>query len=69
MKNNMGSLDRGVRIVVGLLLVGAGALLWSGLLQILAVVVGIVLLLTSIVGYCPIYDVLKMDTSKHSGNK
>ena len=69
MKNNMGNLDREVRIVIGLLLVGAGALLWSGLLQIVAVVIGIVLLLTSLVGYCPIYDVLKINTAKRSRTK
>ena len=68
MKNNVGSIDRGARIVVGLLLVGAGALL-SGLLQILAVVVGIVLILTSFVGYCPIYGMLGMSTAKGSGKK
>ena len=69
MKNNMGNLDREVRIVIGLLLVGAGALLWSGLLQIVAVVIGIVLLLTSLVGYCPLYSLLGIDTSKRSKAK
>ena len=63
MKNNVGSIDRGVRIVVGLLLVGAGVLL-SGILQILAVIVGVVLILTSFVGYCPIYGMLGMSTAK-----
>ncbi len=68
MKNNVGSIDRGVRIVVGLLLVGAGVLL-SGILQILAVIVGVVLILTSFVGYCPIYGVLGMSTAKASEKK
>ncbi len=68
MKNNVGSIDRGVRIVVGLLLVGAGVLL-SGILQILAVIVGVVLILTSFVGYCPIYGVLGMSTAKASKKK
>ena len=68
MKNNVGSIDRGVRIVVGLLLVGAGVLL-SGILQILAVIVGVVLVLTSFVGYCPIYGVLGMSTAKASEKK
>ncbi len=68
MKNNVGSIDRGVRIVVGLLLVGAGVLL-SGILQILAVIVGVVLILTSFVGYCPIYGMLGMSTAKASEKK
>ena len=49
--------------MVGLLLVGAGVLL-SGILQILAVIVGVVLILTSFVGYCPIYGMLGMSTAK-----
>ena len=54
--------------MVGLLLVGAGVLL-SGILQILAVIVGVVLILTSFVGYCPIYGVLGMSTAKASEKK
>lgn len=50
MKTNIGSIDRLVRIVIGLALLGAGIVLhsWWGL-------VGIVPLLTAVVRFCPAY--------------
>ncbi len=50
MKTNIGSLDRLVRILVGLALLGAGLYFkaWWGL-------VGLVPLLTAVVRFCPAY--------------
>jgi hypothetical protein len=50
MKTNIGSIDRLVRIVIGLALLGAGIVLhsWWGL-------VGLVPLLTAVVRFCPAY--------------
>lgn len=58
MRNNVGKLDRSVRIVVGLgLVMGAiagliGAWGWIGLLP----------LVTGIAGTCPVYSLLGVDT-------
>lgn len=60
MKANVGALDRGVRIVVGIVLLAAvvfidSPLRWWGL-------IGIVPLLTGLLGYCPLYGLLGFDT-------
>ena len=63
MTRNMGTLDRGIRAVVGIaavvlaLLAGAtsalGIVLW---------VVAAIMLLTAAAGYCPIYAALRLST-------
>lgn len=63
MKPNMGTLDRSIRAVAGVVLIA----LWPlGLLQgtpgIVAVVVGIVLLVTVLLRWCPPYDLLGINT-------
>ena len=60
MKANMGSLDRGLRIVVGAALIAAvflieGPLRWWGL-------VGLVPLATGVLGSCPVYSILGIST-------
>lgn len=58
MKTNEGTLDRAVRIVAGLALIGlaatgtAGAWGW----------IGVVPLLTGAIGLCPLYSVLGINT-------
>jgi hypothetical protein len=60
MNTNVGSIDRAVRIVVGLALLSLVFLLngsgrWFGL-------IGIVPLLTASFGFCPLYTVLGINT-------
>lgn len=60
MKVNMGSLDRGLRIVVGAVLIAAvffieGPMRWWGL-------VGIVPFLTGVLGSCPVYSIFGIST-------
>ena len=50
MKNNVGSIDRGARIVVGCVVIAAG-LYWQSAWG----VVGAVPLVTGILGWCPAY--------------
>jgi len=58
MKKNVGSLDRGLRIVAGLALIGLAATgnvgVWGWL--------GIVPLATGLVGWCPPYAMLGLST-------
>jgi len=60
MKANVGGIDRILRVVAGVGLVGAtvmGALpVWG--------YIGIVPLVTGAAGFCPIYPILKLSTSK-----
>ena len=66
MKPNEGTIDRAVRFILGAGLLAA-AFVWLGvmagaILGIVAAVVGAVLLVTSIVGFCPAYKICGMST-------
>ena len=66
LKVNEGGLDRAVRVVAGL------ALLWFGFMSGMvaapwswvAGVVGVVLLVTAAMGFCPAYKVLGIETCR-----
>lgn len=58
MKKNMGSLDRGIRLVVGIALIALAA---TGTLGVWAYI-GIVPVLTAAIGNCPLYSVLGIRT-------
>lgn len=65
MKKNMGTADKGIRIIIAL----AIALLYyfdkiSGTLGIVLMVVAIVFLLTSLLSFCPLYPILGINTCK-----
>jgi len=65
MKKNLGSADRVIRILLGAVL----AFLYynqsvSGTLGIVLLIVGIVLVLTSFISFCPLYAILGIKTSK-----
>jgi len=65
MKTNESGLDRVVRIVLGIVLfvlyfTGVA----SGTLGIILLIVGAILLLTGIAGFCPLYALLKIRTNK-----
>jgi len=65
MKKNMGSTDKGLRIVAAI----AIALLYyfdviSGTLGIVLMVVAIAFLITSFISFCPLYPILGINTCK-----
>jgi len=56
---NVGGIDKVLRILVGLALIAwtfMGGPVWAW--------VGIVPLVTGLVGFCPVYTILKMSTAK-----
>ena len=65
MKLNESNVDRIIRAVAGvvLLYLGFGGVLAGGL-GIVADVVGLVLLVTGAVGFCPLYAMIKFSTLK-----
>ncbi len=65
MKLNESNIDRVIRAAAGvvLLYLGLGGVL-SGTSGILSDVVGVVLILTGAVGFCPIYAIFKTGTLK-----
>ena len=63
MKPNMGTLDRSIRAIVGIALI----VLWplgylQGTTAIVVAVVGVVLLLTAMLRWCPPYSLLGINT-------
>lgn len=54
-RRNMGGVDRAVRFVVGVALLSVGLFALGGLASILAVVLAVVALATSLTGFCPGY--------------
>ncbi len=63
MKQNVGGIDKILRIVVGIALVAATAL---GALPVWGYI-GVVPLVTGIAGFCPLYPLLGVSTCKAKG--
>jgi hypothetical protein len=65
MKTNESNLDRIIRIIVGLVL---GVLFFTGavtgVLGIIFIVLSVLTLVTGIIGFCPLYALLKIKTNK-----
>lgn len=63
---NVHQIDRGLRFVLGLVLavLGVTQVGSSALLGIILIVVGLVLLATAFMGFCPLYRVIGFSTLK-----
>ena len=62
---NMAAWDRAGRFVISLLLVGAYFMNYiAGILGYLALLVALIFLVTSIVGFCPMYSLIGFGTLK-----
>jgi hypothetical protein len=66
MKVNEGSIDRAVRLVVAGVLIGIGLGVVRGPGGIAMAVIGVIPLLTGLSGFCPLYTLLGIDTSRQS---
>jgi hypothetical protein len=66
MNKNVGSLDKTIRIIVGVLIIVVGVLSGS-----LLGAIGLIPIITGIIGWCPLYPILKINTicEKDSCNK
>lgn len=65
MKNNVGSIDKIIRILLAIIfgiLIFTGEV--SGALAIIFGIVAVALVVTSVFSFCPLYAVLKLSTSK-----
>lgn len=63
MKKNVGNLDRGIRIVLALVFAGLyfGGVV-TGTVGLVLVILGGIFVLTSLVGFCPIYSLVGLNT-------
>lgn len=65
MTTNESTTDRIIRLVVAVAaFIGAAALGFTSVLGIVLAVVGVVMLVTAAVGFCPLYRVLGISTCK-----
>jgi glucose uptake protein GlcU len=67
MKNNVGSIDKAIRILLAVIfavLIFTGEV--SGVLAIILGIVAVALVVTSVFSFCPLYAALKLSTSKKS---
>ncbi len=67
MNKNSGTIDRAVRLILGVVLLALAWYYWAGLGLIwggLLVIIGLVALITSFMGSCPLYSVLGINTCK-----
>lgn len=66
---NEGTLDRDLRLVLGLLFTLLALFTPTGLWQLIPAVLAVVMFLTAAVGFCPIYAVLGINTCKIDNKK
>jgi len=64
MTPNVGSTDRILRLVAGLLVAGQGYAMLAGVRAFDAAGIGLVLALTALVGPCPAYTILGINTCR-----
>jgi len=64
---NLGTLDRTLRVILGVVLISYG-LFTMGTLGIVLAVVGLVPLATGLMGSCPLYTVCKINTICGAGS-
>jgi hypothetical protein len=64
MTQNVGSTDRIVRVVIGIVLLAAALMFLSGTFAIIAGVLGVIMLVTAAIGWCPLYLPFKFSTRR-----
>lgn len=65
MKANMGLIDRGIRVVIALVIATlAFTHVIEGTLEIVLLVIGFVFVLTSLISFCPLYTIFGINTCK-----
>ncbi len=69
MECNVGSTERIVRLVLGIVLIASGFLALSGSLQIIGYVIGAIMLLTGITAYCPLNALMGRNSCKVTPTK
>lgn len=61
MMKNQSNVERLIRSIVGLVLLLLTVFV-SGVLQIVLIIIGAILLATGLLGFCPLYKILKINT-------
>ncbi len=64
MKRNVGNIDSWIRLLIGAILFGLGAFSMRGAFKWILIIIGGILVLTSLFNYCPVYAIFKISTYK-----
>ncbi len=64
---NEGMWDRVIRVLVGIVLGYVGLMTWPGIASLVLLVIGVLALITGIVGWCPVYTLFGASTKKTIG--
>ena len=64
MLSNMGKMDRIIRFIIGIVMIGVGFGALSGGASIAVGVIGVILVATGLIGWCPLYIPLRINTLK-----
>lgn len=65
MKANMGSADKLIRLLLAIVLILLFYLFWSeDTLGIVALIVALLLTVTSLINFCPLYPIFRINTAK-----
>ena len=64
MEKNVGTIDRIVRIVVGIILVYVAVfVIGKGILMYVVGLLGLIMLAAAVLAYCPLYPIMKINTA------
>jgi Protein of unknown function (DUF2892) len=70
MKTNMGNLDRSLRILVAVVIaILYAANIITGVLAVVLVVVAVAFVITSLIGFCPLYLPFGLSTKRRSARE
>jgi hypothetical protein len=59
MKANVSKRERSIRVIAGIVFLLLASNVFSGVIKTLSFIVGIILLLTGAIGFCPLYTLFK----------
>jgi len=63
-KQNVGAIDRVLRIALGIVMAAIGLFVLKGTVGTVVGIVGLIPLVTGLVGFCPLYLPFKFSTNK-----
>jgi hypothetical protein len=64
MEKNVGKIDSIIRLILGVALIIIGFVYANGIIEILLIILGIILMVTSFAKFCALYKLLGINTLK-----
>jgi hypothetical protein len=64
MQKNEGTIDRWIRAILGILIIYLAHQVFSGVGQIVGYILGVIVLITALTGYCLLYQILGINTKQ-----